>query len=339
MKGSVAISPWLTPELVNGRDSKTGTVNFKWVYDNGSKNLPNDISIEVGGNGYYVRSNPADMSVVTLYSPTGNYVVGGGYILNPYNTGGVYAGTPGLNTNFGFVVKFIDKGRNPNGKIHFIIRKTDNTGLHTYLVESTSITSVGVTNHTHHSTISSVIAKANMTDITNSGAPVIVGSNLKLQINMTDNSESSSNDQIGITLWNGGALYFSSSWTGNSTAQRTLGAGRIIIHSGYSFGDSFNSMDNTNDEFMRTPELGVKAYPNPFTDHVYFDLQLNTDSKVRLEIFDVTGAKISTVFDDVVIAYNRYQLEYAPERLSSNMLMYKLVVDDKIVFTGKLIHK
>jgi hypothetical protein len=339
MKGSTAISPWLTPDLVNGRDSKTGTVNFKWVYDNGSKNLPNDISIEIGGNGYYVRNNPADMSVVTLYSPTGNYVVGGGYLMNPFNTGGTYAGTPGLSTNFGFVVKFQDKGKTPNGNIHMLIRKADDDGIHTYLVESTSITSVGVTNHTHHSTISSVVAKANLTDITDISAPVILGSNLKLQLNLTDNSESNSNDLIGMTLWNGGTLLFSSSWTGNSTAQRMISGGKIIIHSGYSFGDIFNATDNNSNEFMVTPELGVKAYPNPFTDHVYFDLQLNTDSKVRLEIFDVTGAKISTVFDDVVIAYNRYQLEYAPENFSSNMLMYKLVVDGKIVFTGKLIHK
>ena len=85
-------------------------------------------------------------------------------------------------------------------------------------------------------------------------------------------------------------------------------------------------------------EFGLKAYPNPFSDNVYFDLQMKTDSKVRLEVFNIEGTKLSTVYDDVVVAYDRYRFEYTPENFSTGMLIYRLIVDGQLIFTGKLIH-
>jgi hypothetical protein len=90
---------------------------------------------------------------------------------------------------------------------------------------------------------------------------------------------------------------------------------------------------------MLASEFGIKAYPNPFNDHVYFDLQLKTDSKVRLEVFNIYGNKLSTIYNDVVIAFDHYQFEYTPANFSSGMLIYRLTVDGKLAFTGKLIHK
>jgi hypothetical protein len=132
---------------------------------------------------------------------------------------------------------------------------------------------------------------------------------------------------------------FSSNWTGSNTSEKQIGDGNLVVHSGTSFGDTNNPPDDHHNEHMLSAELGVKAYPNPFTDHVYFELMLQTESKVRLEIFDVTGARIATLFNDVVLAYNRYQLEYTPENFSSGVLLYRLIIDDQIAFTGKLIHK
>jgi hypothetical protein len=66
---------------------------------------------------------------------------------------------------------------------------------------------------------------------------------------------------------------------------------------------------------------------------------LRTDSKVRLEIFDIKGFKVATLFDDAALAYNRYQFEYTPENLSSGVLIYRLIIDEQFVYTGKLIHK
>jgi hypothetical protein len=89
---------------------------------------------------------------------------------------------------------------------------------------------------------------------------------------------------------------------------------------------------------MQVADFGIKAYPNPFTDHVYFYLQLMTDSKIRLEIYTIDGAKLATVYDDLVVAYDKYRFEYTPENFSTGTLIYRLVVDGMLMFTGKLIH-
>ena len=340
LKGSVPITNWLTPELVNGRDSKTGVVSANWSVDLASaQDMPKDINIEVGGSGYYVRNKPVDVSVVAFYLPTGYYVAGGGYLVNPINTDGTYAGDPGLKTNFGFVVKYKNNGANLQGNMDIIFRRSVGDVVHTYQIKSTSMTSLGVNLAPHHANTALIVSKANMTDITDPVSPVLLGSMLKLQVNLTDNGDSGENDKIGISLWNGSTLLFSSNWNGTATAQKQIGDGNLIIHSGSSFGDSYNPPDNDNREHLLSTEIGVKAYPNPFTDHVYFDLQLRTDSKVRLEIYDINGSKIATLFNDVVVAYNRYQLEYTPDNVSSGLLIYRLIVDDQIAFTGKLVHK
>jgi hypothetical protein len=201
---------------------------------------------------------------------------------------------------------------------------------------------VGVNDVYHNGRTALINAKANLNDITDPDSPQLIGSNLKLQVRLTDNGEYFAGDRIAISLWNDGTLLYSNNWNGLLSAQTQLGDGNLIIHSGFNFGDVNNNHefdDHKGQEYMLSAEIGVKAYPNPFTDHVYFDLSLNSDSKVRLEIFDINGSKIATLYDDVVIAFNSYRVEYTPKNLSSNILMYRLIINDKIAFTGKLIHK
>jgi hypothetical protein len=100
-------------------------------------------------------------------------------------------------------------------------------------------------------------------------------------------------------------------------------------------GDPFNinGLATPQDEFR------LKVYPNPFTDHIYFELQLQADAKVRLEIFNIKGFKVATVFSEDAQAFNYYRLEYSPVNSSSGVLFYRLIIDERVKFTGKLIHK
>jgi hypothetical protein len=86
-------------------------------------------------------------------------------------------------------------------------------------------------------------------------------------------------------------------------------------------------------------ELGLKVYPNPFADHLFFELRMQTDAKVNLEIFTLTGVKLATVFSENVQAYQDYRIEYTPENVSTGMLIYRVSVNGKLFFTGKVIHK
>ena len=343
LNGNVPISSWLTPSLMI-RSTTTGRVTTTWTINSASKDMPNDINIEVGGPGYYVNNNPADGSIVTVYVPSQNYIAAGGYLNNPNNTAGEYAGDRGLKTNFGFVVKFTGRGNNPTGSLDFLVRKTVGGVLHTYQIKSGTITSLSVNNSWWYRT-ATINATASLVDITDPLAPVQIGDNLRLVTTMSDRN-SGSNDRIGITLWDGSTLLFSSSRSGSSTNERSIDEGNIIVSSSYSFGgvnptNSFVVVSDTKDDntsvAMRVSEFGITAYPNPFTDHVYFDLQLKTDSKVRLEIYSIGGSKLATIFDDVVVAYDRYKLEFTPENFSTGTLIYRLVIDGKLMYTGKLI--
>jgi len=86
-------------------------------------------------------------------------------------------------------------------------------------------------------------------------------------------------------------------------------------------------------------EIGLKVYPNPFTDHLYFDLQLQNDAKVIIEIYNLSGVKLARIFSQDIKAFDDYRIEYAPENVSSGILIYRMYIDGKIYFTGKAIHK
>jgi hypothetical protein len=120
-----------------------------------------------------------------------------------------------------------------------------------------------------------------------------------------------------------------------------LSGGNLVVHSGFSFAPPKAGTSTTISAMpaeIPEAEFGLKAYPNPFTDHIYFDIQLMTNSKVRLEIYDVTGTKLATVFDYDVVAYDNYQVEYTPKNVSNGILFYRLIVDGLPMFNGKLIH-
>ena len=73
-------------------------------------------------------------------------------------------------------------------------------------------------------------SKANLTNITNPLAPIPVGSNLALQITMTDRGSPGSTDTIGISLRSGNTLLFSSEWNGSTTVEATLDGGNLVVH-------------------------------------------------------------------------------------------------------------
>jgi fermentation-respiration switch protein FrsA (DUF1100 family) len=71
---------------------------------------------------------------------------------------------------------------------------------------------------------------ATLIDVTDARKPITVGSNLALQVTVTDRGDHhGSGDAIGITLWDGSALLFSSSWTGSQTVEQVLEAGKISV--------------------------------------------------------------------------------------------------------------
>jgi hypothetical protein len=177
--------------------------------------------IDVYVNNYYTGS--ALGNVVEVAQPNGSFITGGGYLVVG-TSGGTYSADPGSRMNFGFNVKYKNvKGLQGDAIIIF------RGGGHTYQIKSTAIQSLGVSPRPVGG-VASFRSKANLYDVTKSLSPKNLGANLTLQLTMIDNGEPGSNDTIGVTLWNGNKLLFSSQWSGAKTIEQPLNGGNLVVH-------------------------------------------------------------------------------------------------------------
>ncbi|HXH18235.1 MAG TPA: hypothetical protein VNJ07_04040, partial [Chitinophagales bacterium] len=68
----------------------------------------------------------------------------------------------------------------------------------------------------------------------------------------------------------------------------------------------------------------LRAYPNPFSDRLNIEFALAEDSRVKLEIFSVTGQKLAVLFEGDVKANELKKLEYSPVSASGGVIIYRL---------------
>ena len=80
----------------------------------------------------------------------------------------------------------------------------------------------------------------------------------------------------------------------------------------------------------------VKAMPNPFTDRIRFNLVSGVSGMGSLELFNVMGQKVGTVYQGYIQAGRPLNQEYSVPETNRNALIYVFKVGDQQV-TGKLI--
>jgi len=81
-------------------------------------------------------------------------------------------------------------------------------------------------------------------------------------------------------------------------------------------------------------EIAMNVFPNPFTDKVRFVADMPQEGNAVLEVYDMLGKKVSTVYSGKVMSgINTFEMSL-PYRQSANYI-YRLVVGDKQI-TGKL---
>jgi hypothetical protein len=249
----------LTPSLVSSIDQTVGTVVCQTTLSiSNSGGSPYQIRTRVGSDnagtsvGNYLRNaGDEDTTIVVAQPLTSSFMTGGGYLVNPTNTAGTYAGDANRKTNFGFNVKYNKSGTSLQGNVNIIDRK----GSKVYQFKGTSLISLGVqywnttlnsgaggwalvpggtcANNYNASAQCPIAAtfqsKANLNDVTLPTA-VSLGGNLTLQMTLTDKGEPGSFDTMAITVWDGSSLLFSSTWNGTQTEQKTLGGGNLVVH-------------------------------------------------------------------------------------------------------------
>jgi hypothetical protein len=180
--------------------------------------------INVVAGGYYTGR---DQAIVEVAQPTGNFITGGGYRIAD-SSAGSYPADPGSKVGFAFNLKFNKSLTNLQGHANVIFRSDGKS----YQIKSTSFDSLGIAFRTATGAqcddgdpgcfgVAEFRSRGNMSP---------VGGGLSLRITLTDRGESGADDSIGIALWDGNQLVFSSEWNGARTVEGPLGGGNLVVH-------------------------------------------------------------------------------------------------------------
>jgi hypothetical protein len=84
--------------------------------------------------------------------------------------------------------------------------------------------------------------------------------------------------------------------------------------------------------------LDLNVFPNPFTERLRIEFVSPGDVNARIDIYDMTGRFIKTIFEQPVEAYQYYEAEFKPEIIVSGFYVYRLILGND-VRSGKVIYK
>ena len=84
--------------------------------------------------------------------------------------------------------------------------------------------------------------------------------------------------------------------------------------------------------------LTVTAYPNPYSDNVTFSIDSKVSGQAVLDVYNLTGQKIKTVFQGNLQAGKSQTIQFSVPAHNRTSLMYRLQVGDKVT-TGKVLYR
>jgi hypothetical protein len=227
--------------LVNSGDPTVGTVKYDWTASINSNDPSVSYDILVIVKNYYTGTSyeAEAIGTVTIGRPGSGFITGGGYLVMS-SSAGKYAGDNGTHENFGFNVKYNKAKTNLQGHINTIIRRKESDGvLHLYQVKGNAMTSLSTKMTTNSNGKESVgnpstatyTGKCNISDVTDPFNPISVEGACTMQCCMTDCGEPGNYDSIHFVVWDhGGAMVFSSNWTGTKTIEQVLTGGNLVVH-------------------------------------------------------------------------------------------------------------
>ncbi len=105
-----------------------------------------------------------------------------------------------------------------------------------------------------------------------------------------------------------------------------------IAHNGRS--STQLSHANTNEQ---SDEMTVSAYPTIFSDHATVEFTPVHNGYARVEIINLGGAKVSTIYNGNVEAGKTYQAIFSAENHSGGVYIFKITTGNKEVKAGKII--
>jgi len=204
-------------------------------------------------------------------------------------------------------------------------------------VKTNSMQSLGVNVANPSAKTAVFTSKANLKDVTDPLNPISLGGNLTLYVTMTDRGEPGTNDEIGITLWDGSTLLYSSNWSGTNTLEMVLSGGNLVVQSGFSLNPAYASEEvDTNSPLETADNLELTVFPNPYSEKVTFRFSPNLDGRARIELYNIEGQLIDILFENSVTGGQDYEVNYFRKSANSEIILYRLTIGDQVK-TGRLI--
>jgi hypothetical protein len=244
---------------------------------------------------------------VVVYDSEGGFVTGGGWINSPE---GAYKPDLSLagKANFGFVAKYKQGSTTPGGNTEFQFNTADlNFRSSSYDDMRLVIAS----------------AKANF-----KGKGIINGSgNYGFMVSAIDGqiNGGGSIDKFRIKIWdlnNDETIVYDNNITNtddNAEPVTALGGGSIVIHSDKPKSGEIESFEQSGPE-----KPGLLLYPNPFSDKVIFEFVSTVNCDARIDLFDMNGRLIQTIFNSKVESGIKYNAEFRPNSEKSGMYIYRM---------------
>jgi hypothetical protein len=205
------------------------------------------------------------------------------------DSGGLYAADPGSNNSFAVNAKFSPNYSAIQGSVNVVVRH----GGSNYQIKATEMQSLVADPITGQAEL---IAQAKLTNL---ATGVVVGTNLTLDLVMTDNGEPGSADTFALTLWNSASqLYYSSSWNGVLTSQQLLRGGNLQVHGhGSAAAGAVSSLAAVASDLTATPASVASAS----TSHVQPAAGQNIASQIA-QATAATGGSSGNVVKSLNIA-------------------------------------
>ncbi len=82
----------------------------------------------------------------------------------------------------------------------------------------------------------------------------------------------------------------------------------------------------------------LKVYPNPFSSELRFEFESPETANARIDLYDMTGRKVKTIFEQPVEGGVLYNAEFKPDAVVSGMYFYRITLGEA-VFNGKVLYK
>jgi hypothetical protein len=249
---------------------------------------------------------------VVVYDPTAGFVTGGGWINSP---AGAYIENPGLTgkATFGFVSKYNKGATIPSGNTEFQFHAA---GMNFKSTDYDWLVIAGM--------------KAQF-----KGSGTINGSGeYGFMLTAIDGTP----DKFRIKIWDksNDAIVYDNQITDtsdNADPSTALGGGSIVIHT-----PKTKSAEIGADVNPFAEQSDLKVYPNPFADRLRFEFVSPESVNARIDLYDMTGRLVKTIFEQPVEGGVSYEAEFRPETIISGMYFYRVQMGEAI-YNGKAVFK